>query len=326
MKPMTKLLSFQEQIQKDLGVDYLPSSSLSTFQINIGRWCNQACKHCHVDASPNRKELMNRETMDLCLDTIARNPEFKVVDITGGAPEGNPLFRYLVTSARDLDRHVIDRCNLTILEEPGFEYLYDFLAANKVEIISSLPCYTAKETNKQRGDGVFEKSITALQKLNSIGYGKEPDLKLSLVYNPTGLSLAGNQEELEKDFKTTLGEEYGVVFDHLICMNNMPINRFQHSLERAGRLEEYQNLLIQAYNPRTLDGLMCRHQVSVDYEGNLYDCDFNQMLGIKSSPISHIRDFDSSIFRHREIQLGEHCYGCTAGAGSSCGGKIVATV
>lgn len=320
---MICLSRFQEQIEKELGGQPLTGSTLGTFQINVGKWCNQACKHCHVDASPKRTEMMDRETIDLCLDAIERNPGFRIIDITGGAAEGNLHFTYLVERVRALGRHVIDRCNLTILEEPGFEYLYDFLASHQVEIVSSLPHFNAPRTNQQRGDGVFEKSTKALQKLNSLGYGIEPDKKLNLVYNPTGLFLSGSQKQLEREFKTVLGEKFGIQFHQLICINNMPINRFLRALERAGKKEEYMNILIQAYNPQTLGGLMCRHLVSVDYEGNLYDCDFNQMLGLKAKPISHIRDFDYETFLQREIQLDDHCYGCTAGAGSSCGGEIV---
>lgn len=314
---------FSDHIRKDLPEDTLRASDLKIFQMNIGKWCNQACKHCHVDASPKRTEFMNREVIDQCLDVIGKTPSIEIVDITGGAPEGNPDFAYLVQGCKNLGKRVIDRCNLTILETEGFSWLYSFLAENEVEIVSSLPHFASHRTNQQRGDGVFEKSIIALQKLNAMGYGK--NLKIDLVYNPTGLFLSGSQSQLEKEYKKTLKEKYNIKFNHLICINNMPINRFRSALERNGKLEEYMDMLIQAYNPLTLEGLMCRHQISVGYDGYLYDCDFNQMLEIKTEPISHIRDFDFNRLVTREILLDDHCFGCTAGAGSSCSGELVSS-
>jgi radical SAM/Cys-rich protein len=294
--------------------------SLRVFQVNLGKRCNQACRHCHVDASPARTETMSREIMDSCLKALRETDGFGIVDITGGAPEMNPDFRYLAREARALGKHVIDRCNLTILEEPGYEYLYGFLAGQKVEIIASLPHFSAAATDRQRGAGVFAASITALRKLNALGYGK--DLPLNLVYNPNGFFLASSQAQLESEFKARLGDEFGVVFNELYCINNMPISRFLETLVRRGKFQEYMDLLAGAYNPGTLDGLMCRHQISVGYDGAVYDCDFNQMLEMKSDPVSHIGEFSAEAFLARTIRVADHCFGCTAGSGSSCGGEI----
>lgn len=313
--------SFSQKINQVTGKDYLTAIDLKIFQMNITRWCNQACKHCHVDASPKRIEFMDKETMDKCLQLISKIPSIEVVDITGGAAEGNANFAYLVSELQTMGKRIIDRCNLTILEEEGFEWLYEFLAEKKVEIVSSLPHYNSARTNQQRGDGVYEKSIKALKKLNALGYGK--DLKLDLVYNPTGMFLSGSQFQLEKEYKEFLYKNHGIVFHNLICINNMPINRFLKALERAGKYFEYMELLIQSFNALTLDGLMCRHQISVGYDGSIYDCDFNQMLNLKAKPISHIDQFDLEKFLSRRIVLDNHCFGCTAGAGSSCGGELV---
>lgn len=295
--------------------------SLKVFQINVGRWCNQACRHCHVDASPIRTEMMDEKTAKLCIELISKIPEIETVDITGGAPEGNPHFKYLVTEARRLGKRVIDRCNLTILEEPSFEWLYEFLKENQVEIISSLPSVLENVTDNQRGKGVFQKSITALKKLNAIGYGTT--LPIHLVYNPNGLFLSSGQSQLEKEFKENLFKKYGIVFNQLYCINNLPINRFLGSLVRAGKFEMYMETLVNAFNPSTVNGLMCLDQISVGYDGSVYDCDFNQMLELKSKEVKHIQDFDLLSYLSREIVVANHCYGCTAGAGSSCGGEIV---
>jgi radical SAM/Cys-rich protein len=314
--------SFFEMIQGDSEKKQgIHGISLATFQMNIGKWCNQACKHCHVDASPVRTEMMSKETIDLCLAVIQDTPSISTVDITGGAPEGNPHFAYLVEESRRLGKRVIDRCNLTILEEPGKDYLYKFLADNEVEICSSLPHFSETLTDKQRGDGVFEKSITAMQKLNRVGYGK--GLILNLVYNPVGVFLSSSQNQLEKEFKDQLFKKFGIVFNQLFVINNLPINRFLAALVRAGKFETYMDTLIQAYNPQTLDGLMCRHQISVGYDGKVYDCDFNQMLEMETKPFQHIKNFNLQTFLEREIAVANHCFGCTAGAGSSCGGEIV---
>lgn len=311
---------FYEFIRRD-HITPITGSSLSVFQMNIGKWCNQACKHCHVDASPLRTEMMSKEIMDQCLAVIASVPSIKTVDITGGAPEGNPNFKYLVESVRKLGKHIIDRCNLTILEEPGNEYLYDFLVANEVEVCSSLPYFSESQTDKQRGDGVFEKSIRAIQKLNQLGYGK--NLTLNLVYNPVGVFLSSSQKQLEREFKENLSKKFGIIFHQLFCINNLPINRFLAALVRAGKFDMYMETLVNAYNPQTLNGLMCRHQISVGYDGKVYDCDFNQMLELKAKPFSHISSFQLDAFLEREVVVANHCYGCTAGAGSSCGGEIV---
>ena len=299
----------------------LKPRSLKVLQINVGKRCNQACRHCHVDASPARTESMSEEIAGACLRVIAENPGIEIVDITGGAPELNPHFRALVEGSRAAGKRVIDRCNLTILEEPGREYLYGFLREQEVEIVASLPHYSAATTDRQRGAGVFDVSIMALRKLNALGYGGE--LPLNLVFNPNGFYLSAPQEQLEKEFKSRLEGQFGIRFHSLYCINNMPINRFLESLLRRGKFDEYMNLLANAYNPSTLDGLMCRHQISVGYDGALYDCDFNQMLELRMrEPIGHIRDFKHDAALARTIRVANHCYGCTAGAGSSCTGAL----
>jgi len=302
--------SFDEKISGPLN-----AINLKTFQVNIGRKCNQACRHCHVNGSPQDEREMTRETVDLCLDVIRNVSDIETIDLTGGAPEMNENFRYFVKEARKAGKHVIDRCNLTILEEPGYEYLYDFLSDNQVEIVASLPHFRSSSTDRQRGGGVFEKSILALQKLNKLGYGES--LALNLVYNPTGLYISSPQEQLEREFKESLYQKFGIVFNNLYCINNIPINRFLESLIRVDKLSDYMEILVNAYNPCTIDNLMCRHQISVGYDGNLYDCDFNQMLDMKLAPIGHIQDFDYDKIINRTIQTGNHCYGCTAGSGSS---------
>lgn len=300
----------------------LKARTLTTFQVNVGRVCNQACHHCHVDASPIRTENMSREVAEKCAAIIRDVDEIETVDITGGAPEMNPQFRYLVETAHAAGKHVIDRCNLTILEEPGYEYLYDFLKDNKVEIIASLPHYAADRTDRQRGKGVFDKSVIALRKLNELGYGVEGGLPLNLVYNPSGFFLSSGQEVLEREFKGRLREDFGIEFNSLYCINNMPISRFLQSLMMREQYEDYMETLVTAYNPATVEGLMCKHQISIGYLGDVYDCDFNQMLEIKAKPIAHIDDFDLEQWKTRDIMVSAHCYGCTAGAGSSCGGEI----
>jgi radical SAM/Cys-rich protein len=299
----------------------LRPSSLKTFQINVGRVCNQTCRHCHVDASPTRTEMMSQETMECCLSAISLAPGVDTIDITGGAPEMNPGFSFLVKESRSLKKHVIDRCNLTILEEPGYEWLAPFLRDHQVEIVASLPHFSELNTDKQRGRGVFSKSIRALIKLNEMGYGTE--LPLNLVYNPNGFFLCSSQEQLEKEFKEGLESKYGIRFNSLYCINNMPISRFLNSLVARGKFQDYMETLANAFNPGTLNGLMCRSQISVGYDGWIYDCDFNQMLGLKAKPYMHIAHFDLPSFLAREIVIGNHCYGCTAGAGSSCGGSLI---
>jgi radical SAM/Cys-rich protein len=314
------LSAYQTQFSSKVG-NTLSALSFTVFQINVGRWCNQTCRHCHVDASPKRTESMTHEVAVKCIEIISEIPSIQTVDITGGAPEGSPEFKFLVTESKKLGKHVIDRCNLTILEEPTFEYLYDFLSTQKVEIIASLPHFAKSRTDNQRGKGVFDKSIIALKKLNELGYGKE--IPISLVYNPSGLFLSSSQSVLEREFKENLKDNYGITFNNLYCINNLPINRFLNSLLNSNKYEEYMDILCSTYNPATLEGLMCRHQISVGYDGKIYDCDFNQMLEMPSENVDHIDIFDLERFMKRNIVIANHCFGCTAGAGSSCGGELV---
>jgi radical SAM/Cys-rich protein len=296
-------------------------------QVNVGKLCNLVCTHCHVNAGPKRKEIMSRETIDRVIDWLAKT-DIPVVDLTGGAPEMIPDFRYFVERicALERKRHVIDRCNLTILLEPGYEGLPEFLAKGKVEIIASMPCYTPENVNAQRGEGVFEGSIKALQLLNSLGYGLDADLPLHLVYNPVGAFLPGPQAELEADYKRELKEHFGIVFNKLYTLANLPIARFAAYLRHNDKLDEYMQLLIDAFNPATIDGLMCRNTISVGWRGEVYDCDFNQQLDLQweNGRRLFLWDIDPDKIDNREIMTGDHCFGCTAGAGSSCGGAIVA--
>ena len=293
-------------------------------QINVGKLCNQTCGHCHVNAGPGRKEIMTRETIDRIVDWLAQT-DIPTVDITGGAPEIIPDFRHLVTRIKSLDRQILDRCNLTIFFEPGHEGLPEFLAQNEIEVIASLPCYTAGNVDAQRGNGVFEKSIRALQLLNQLGYGVDPRLPLHLVYNPLGAKLSGPQAELEADYHAELKHHFGIVFNRLYTITNMPIARFAAWLRANGEYEKYMELLVGAFNPASVDGLMCRSTLSVGWRGEVYDCDFNQMLDMQwrnGRPL-YLWDIDPATLAGREIITGDHCFGCTAGAGSSCGGAIV---
>jgi radical SAM/Cys-rich protein len=295
-------------------------------QVNVGKLCNLTCVHCHVNAGPKRKEIMTHETIDRVLDWLSKT-EIPVVDLTGGAPEMIPDFRYFIERVKTLEspRHVIDRCNLTILLDPGYEELPEFLAKHNVEIIASMPCYTPRNVNAQRGEGVFDGSIAALQRLNSLGYGIEPDLPLHLVYNPVGAFLPGPQTELESDYKRELKGHFGIVFNKLYSITNLPIGRFAAYLRHNDKLEEYMDLLISAFNPATIDGLMCRNTLSVGWRGEVYDCDFNQQLDMQwvNGQALFLWDLDPDAIDNREIMTGDHCFGCTAGAGSSCGGAIV---
>ncbi len=294
-------------------------------QINVGKLCNLTCTHCHVNAGPKRKEIMTRETIDRIIDWLARI-EIPIIDLTGGAPEMIPDFRYFIKRAKALTppRHVIDRCNLTILLESGCEDLPEFLATHKVEIIASMPCYSAENVNAQRGEGVFEGSIEALQLLNSLGYGKTPDLPLNLVYNPVGAFLPRPQAELEADYKRELKEYFGIIFNKLYTITNLPIARFASYLRHHNKLEEYMRLLIDNFNPATIGGLMCRNTISVGWRGEVYDCDFNQQLDMQweNGKRFFLWDVDPGKIDNREIMTGDHCFGCTAGAGSSCGGAL----
>jgi radical SAM/Cys-rich protein len=306
----------------DSGLFPLRPTQIEVFQINVGKLCNQTCRHCHVDAGPDRPEVMTRETMEACVAALART-DIPTVDITGGAPELNPDFRWLVDACRALDRHVIDRCNLTILELPSQRDLAEFLASRKVEIVASLPHYRAPSTDKQRGDGVYEKSIAALRRLNALGYGDGvAGLRLVLVTNPVGAFLPAAQASLEAEWKRELFRLHGVRFDALYCVANMPISRYLEWLIESGNLESYLERLVQSYNPAAAANVMCRNTISIGWDGRLYDCDFNQMLelGVERSAPQHVRDFDRAALERRAVVLGRHCFGCTAGAGSSCGG------
>ncbi|OAV44643.1 arsenosugar biosynthesis radical SAM (seleno)protein ArsS [Lewinella sp. 4G2] len=301
-------------------------TQIEIFQLNIGKLCNQTCAHCHVDAGPDKRvENMSRETLQQCLDMIAAIPTVTTVDITGGAPEMNPHFRWFVEECTKMGKEVIDRCNLTIImANPKYRDLPEFLAKHKVHVVSSLPYFSKARTDGQRGDGVFEDSIKALQHLNEVGYGKEgTDLKLDLVFNPSGAYLPGKQETLQAEFKRQLDRKFGIVFNELFAITNLPVSRFLDYLLETGNYEEYMEKLVEAYNPMTVDSLMCRNTISVSWQGYLYDCDFNQMLELKvAAKGQHITDFDVAELTNRNIVLNQHCYGCTAGAGSSCSGVI----
>ena len=300
------------------------STGIEIFQINVGKMCNQVCKHCHVDAGPDRKEIMTRETMELCLHAIAQGKHITTVDLTGGAPEMNPHFRWFVEEITRLGKKVIVRCNLTIiLANPKYHDLPDFFKRHRVEVASSLPHVSASRTDAQRGDGVFEKSIRALRMLNAIGYGQAgSDLPLHLVYNPAGAFLPASQASLEKDFKRKLKSKYDIDFNSLFVITNMPISRFLDYLLQSDNYERYMHELVDAFNPAAAAGVMCRNTLSVSWDGYLYDCDFNQMLDltVKSAGQRHLRDLQVDALDYRDIVVNQHCYGCTAGSGSSCGG------
>lgn len=318
------LVPFQQKLE-ERGNFPLKPTGISIFQVNVGKMCNQTCKHCHVDAGPDRKEIMTRETMQKCLDIIAREPGIQTVDITGGAPELNPHFRWFIEEIYKLNRHIIVRCNLTIiLANRRFNDLPEFYASHNIEVVSSLPFYTRERTDRQRGDGVFEHSITALQRLNQVGYGSEhTNLQLNLVYNPAGAFLPPNQRVLEKDYKNMLQQKFGILFNHLFTITNMPINRYLDYLLNSGNYETYMQKLVDAFNPAAADNVMCRNTVSVGWDGYIYDCDFNQMLDLKVACESkHINSWNNTALEMRDIIVGQHCYGCTAGAGSSCGGTV----
>lgn len=299
--------------------------SISTLQVNLGFKCNQSCNHCHVNAGPARTETMSAEVLKDVIDYLS-NSQVTTLDITGGAPELHESFRKLVIAAHSMGINVIDRCNLTILTEPGHENLAEFLAGHQVEIVASLPCYLEENVDQQRGKGVFENSIQGLRQLNELGYGNEDSgLKLNLVYNPVGTYLPPAQEGLENDYKKQLSERFGVVFNSLFTITNMPIMRFGSYLQSKGEFENYMSLLKDAYQAANLETVMCRDLVSIDWQGYLYDCDFNQMLDMnvmhENKPV-HISQLTDSLLDNRDILIGEHCYGCTAGQGSSCGGAL----
>ncbi len=308
-----------------LQVGSIKVSQLEIFQINIGKLCNQTCSHCHVDAGPDRKEEnMSLETLERCLYLI-KTYNFKKVDITGGAPEMNAHFRWFVQECREAGVEVMVRCNLTIIRANKKYYdLPGFFAANKVHVISSLPYFSASRTDAQRGDGVFEDSIAALKMLNAVGYGQQDSgLIIDLVYNPSGAFLPGNQASLEAEFKRQLKRKFDIVFNNLFAITNLPISRFLDYLLETGKYLEYMHQLVDAFNASTLEGLMCRNTLSISWDGFMYDCDFNQMLDLKfTGKAKHINDFDFEEIINRNIIINNHCYGCTAGAGSSCGGEI----
>ena len=296
-------------------------------QINVGKLCNLTCMHCHVNAGPGRKEIMDRDTVDRVLSWQDR-ARLPVVDLTGGAPEMIPDFRYFVQQLRKMDREttIIDRCNLTILLEPGYESLPEFLAAQRVEIVASMPCYSPENVNAQRGNGVFDASIAALQRLNAIGYGIDSELPLHLVFNPLGANLPGAQEELEADYKRELRTHFGIEFQQLYTITNLPVSRFASWLRQNGKYDSYLELLVSAFNPGTVEGLMCRDTINVSWLGEVFDCDFNQMLRMSmpggANGNRFIWDIDPRSLEGQSIRTAEHCFGCTAGAGSSCGGAI----
>ncbi len=306
------------------GLHPLHATGITVFQINVGKLCNQTCRHCHVDAGPDRKEIMSRETAELCIAALAKT-DIPTVDITGGAPELNPNFRWLVEQATRLKRHVMDRCNLSVLLLPSQADLAEFLARHRVEVVASLPYFRAAQTDAQRGDGVFDKSIEALQLLNRLGYGREGSgLILNLVHNPVGAFLPPKQEAVEAQFRREFQRTHGVAFTHLYTITNMPISRFLEFLVESGNYEGYMERLANAFNPAAAAGVMCRYTLSIGWDGTLYDCDFNQMLELPVEHVAprHLREFDPATLHTRRIVTGNHCYGCTAGSGSSCGGTV----
>ena len=318
------LVPFQQKLSES-GLYPLQPTRLEVFQVNMGKMCNQVCKHCHVDAGPDRKEIMTMETMLQCLDVLKNNPYLKTVDLTGGAPEMNPAFRWFVEEIKKLDRHIIVRCNLTIiLANKKFADLPNFYKLHQLEVVSSLPFYTQDRTDRQRGNGVFEDSIKALQMLNKAGYGMEgTGLILNLVYNPAGAFLPPVQGALEKEYKAALMDKYHISFNQLFAITNLPISRFLDYLLQTGNYEKYMEKLVAAYNPIAAANVMCRNTISVGWDGYLYDCDFNQMLDLKLiGSFNHIAHFSRQQLDNRKIIIGQHCYGCTAGAGSSCGGAV----
>jgi len=309
---------------KESGLWPLKPTGTEIFQVNLGKMCNQTCRHCHVDAGPDRKEIMTRETMEHCLSAVITSG-INTVDLTGGAPEMNPNFRWFVEELHRAGKHILVRCNLTIIvSNPKYHDLPEFYRDHQVEVVSSLPYFAASRTDAQRGEGVFEKSIRALQMLNEVGYGRVDGLTLNLVYNPSGAFLPADQNELENQFKTKLSQGWNIDFNRLFTITNLPVSRFLEYLLDNGKYEFYMQELAKAYNPVAATGVMCRNTISVGWDGFLYDCDFNQMLGLKvvDAP-QHVSDFNKTALNARSIVVNQHCYGCTAGAGSSCGGAVV---
>lgn len=318
--------SFEASVEEK-GMHELRADGVEILQVNVGKLCNMTCRHCHVDAGPDRREIMTRETIDQCIDAL-RGSQITTLDLTGGAPEMNPDFRYFVTEARKLGVHVIDRCNLTILLANGYGDMAAFLAEHEVEVVASLPCYMEENTDAQRGDGAYRQSIQALKMLNALGYGGQGSpLSLTLVYNPVGPKLPPDQRTLEIAYREALQREHGIEFTRLFTITNMPISRFLEELIEQGEYERYMQTLIDSFNPAAVEGVMCRKTVSVGWDGQLYDCDFNQMLELPTRPseAQHVKDFDAAALGERVVVTGQHCFGCTAGAGSGCQGAIEAS-
>lgn len=321
-----RIIPFQQKLEQ-AGLYPLKATKVEILQINVGKMCNQVCKHCHVDAGPDRKEIMTRAIMQDCIDVIKTNPSLTTVDLTGGAPEMNPDFRWFVEQikAANPNIHIIVRCNLTIIRANKKYYdLPDFFKANRLEVVSSLPFYTKDRTDRQRGDGVFEDSIKALQMLNQVGYGIEDSgLHLNLVYNPAGAFLPPSQSSLELEFKESLKKDFDIVFNNLYAITNLPISRYLDYLLKTGNYEKYMEKLVNGFNPVAAANVMCRTTISVGWDGWMYDCDFNQMLELKTDTShQHIAGFNIRELNNRTIVVNQHCYGCTAGSGSSCGGTI----
>ncbi|MDX2360329.1 MAG: arsenosugar biosynthesis radical SAM protein ArsS [Crocinitomicaceae bacterium] len=320
----TGLIRFEENLKK---TDLFPLKAVGvdTFQVNLGKMCNQVCNHCHVDAGPDRKEIMTRETMELCLAAIA-NSDCTTVDLTGGAPEMNPDFRWFVEQLSSMGKKILVRCNLTIIvANKKYHSLPEFFKKHSVEVVSSLPCYTSENTDAQRGDGVFDQSIKALHMLNEVGYGIENSgLTLNLVFNPSGPNLPGDQLSLEVDYKRELKENFDIEFNSLFTITNLPISRYLQYLVASENYESYMEKLVNAYNPSAAENVMCRSTISIGWDGFIYDCDFNQMLELKvEAKGQHLSEFNLESLENRNIIVNQHCYGCTAGAGSSCGGVTV---
>nr|WP_211224013.1 arsenosugar biosynthesis radical SAM (seleno)protein ArsS [Flavobacterium tegetincola] len=316
---------FQDSLDA-IGLSPLLPTNLEVFQINLGKMCNQVCTHCHVDAGPDRKEIMTKETMQLILEVLKNNPNFKIVDMTGGAPEMNPNFRWFVEEVSALGIKILVRCNLTIIKANKKYYdLPDFFKLHNIEVVSSLPFYSKDRTDKQRGDGVFKSSIEALQMLNTVGYGKpNSGLILNLVYNPAGAFLPPNQSALELEYKKALFQDFGIEFNNLFAITNLPVSRYLDYLIASENFEDYMTKLIDAFNPVAASNVMCRNTLSIGWDGYIYDCDFNQMLELKvsSRDSQHLSDFKIDSLKNRKIIVSNHCYGCTAGSGSSCGGAV----
>lgn len=323
MQKETVVIDFKNKLRSSNLYPLIPTS-IEILQINLGKLCNQTCEHCHVDAGPDRKELMQKTILEKCL-VVARNPNIKTIDLTGGAPEMNPDFRWFVTELSQLNKKIIVRSNLTILTYKNYLDIPQLFKDNQVTVISSMPCYTKENVDKQRGNGVFERSITALKQLNKLGYGKkDTGLELNLVYNPLGASLPGNQTSLEIDYKRELKTLFNIDFNNLFTITNLPINRFLDFLIKEKKYDEYMDKLIDSFNAEAAKNVMCRNTISVGWDGKLFDCDFNQMLNLptKNQVPKNIVNFDYDALVSREIVLGQHCYGCTAGAGSSCQGSL----